>query len=145
MKLWEHPLAIAGAGVVLLVFGVYTRVQSLRSRSWPTVTGVITESYVSTSRRSRSSQTSHTAHIRYRYAVNGKTYDGDTISYAKGLFEGASVQVSHYPQGSPVGVYYDPKDPASAVLDPGTGPTPALALLAGVGCFGYAFWRGRMA
>ena len=35
MKLWEHPLAIVGIGVVLLVFGVYTRVQSLRSRSWP--------------------------------------------------------------------------------------------------------------
>ena len=36
MRLWEHPLAIVGAGVVLVVFGVYTRVQSLRGRSWPT-------------------------------------------------------------------------------------------------------------
>ena len=144
MKPWEHPLAITAAGVVLLVFGVYTRVQSLRSRSWPTVTGVITESRVQ-STRDRDGQWSHKARIRYRYAVNGKFYDGDTISYAKGLFEGASVQVSRYAQGSPVGVYYDPKDPTSAVLDPGTGPTPALALIAAVGCFGYAFWRARMA
>jgi hypothetical protein len=88
MRIWEHPLAMVATGVVVVVFGVYTRVQSLRSRSWPTVTGVITESYVS---------------------------------------------------------YYDPRDPASAVLDPGTGPTPGLALLAGVGCFSYAFWRARMA
>jgi hypothetical protein len=145
MRIWEHPLATVATGVVLVVFGVYTRVQSLRSRSWPTVTGVITESYVSTSRRSRSSERSETAHIRYRYAVNGKTYDSDTISYAKGFFDGASTQVSHYPQGSTVPVYYDPRDPASAVLDPGAGPTPGLALLAGVGCFGYAFWRARIA
>jgi len=144
MKLTQHPLAIVAGGVVLVVFGVYTRVQSLRSRSWPTVTGAVTESYVSRSRRSGSSQWSETLHFRYRYQVNGKTYDGDTISYAKGLFDGASTQVSRYPQGSPVSVYYDPKDPASAVLDPGTGPTPALALLAGVGCFGYAFWRTRV-
>jgi hypothetical protein len=144
MRLWEHPLAIVAAGVVLVVFGVYTRVQSLRSRSWPTAPGVITESRVDSS-RNRDGQWSHTARIRYRYTVDGKTYNGDTISYAKGLFDGASVQVSRYPQGSAVGVYYDPKDPASAVLDPGAGPTPALALLAGVGCFGYAFWRARMA
>jgi hypothetical protein len=144
MKPWEHPLAIVGAGVVLLVFGVYTRVQSLRSRSWPVVTGVITESRLD-SRRNRDGQWSHTARIHYRYDVNGKTYNSDTISYAKGLFDGASVQVSRYPQGSAVGVHYDPKDPRSAVLDPGTGPTPALALLASVGCFGYAFWRARVA
>lgn len=144
MRLWDHPLAIVAAGVVLVVFGVYTRVQSLRSRSWPTAPGVITESRVESSRK-REGQWSHVARIRYRYAVNGKTYDGDTISYAKGLFDGASVQVSRYPQGSAVGVYYDPKDPASAVLDPGAGPTPGLALLAAVGCFGYAFWRARMA
>jgi hypothetical protein len=144
MKIWEHPLGMVGIGVVLLVFGAYTRVQSLRSRSWPVVAGVITESRVRSS-RSTGGESSHSARIAYRYIVNGKTYNGDTISYAKGLFEGASVQVSRYPQGSVVGIHYDPTDPSSAVLDPGTGPTPALALLAGVGCFGYAFWRGRMA
>jgi hypothetical protein len=144
MKVWEHPLAMVGIGVVLLVFGAYTRVQSLRSRSWPVVAGVITESRVLSSRNS-SGQWSHSPRIRYRYAVDGKTYNGDTISYAKGLFDGASVKVSRYPQGSVVGIHYNPKDPASAVLDPGTGPTPALALLAGVGCFGYAFWRARAA
>ena len=90
MRVWEHPLAMIGIGVVLLVFGVYTRVQSLRSRSWPTVTGVITESRVD-STRDRDGQWSHTARIRYRYTVGGKTYNGDTISYAKGLFDGASV------------------------------------------------------
>ena len=51
MKVWEHPLAIVGAGVVLVVFGVYIRVQSLRSRSWPTAPGVITESRVDSSRQ----------------------------------------------------------------------------------------------
>jgi len=64
---------------------------------------------------------------------------------APDLLESATTTVNRYPQGAEVKVHYDPKDPATAVLDPGTGPTPALALLAGVGCFGYAFWRARMA
>jgi hypothetical protein len=144
MKLWDHPLVLVAAGVVLIVGGVSFRMLSLRSRSWPVVSGVITESHITysgtgTKRRSSGS------HIAYRYGVNGTFYQGSVVSYAPDLLESATTTVNRYPQGAEVKVHYDPKDPATAVLDPGTGPTPALALLAGVGCFGYAFWRARMA
>jgi Protein of unknown function (DUF3592) len=146
MKPWEHPLVIVAAGVVLLVFGVYMGVQGERSRNWPIAPGIITESnvqsnYSVTGRRRRSSS----AHIAYQYHANGKVYDSDWISYGKGLFENEYTQVRLHPQGSRVDVHYDPGNPARAVLDPGAGLVSLLAVLAGVGCFGYAFWRARMA
>jgi hypothetical protein len=146
MKPWEHPLAMVGAGVVLLVFGVYMGVQGERSRNWPTVPGVVAESEVvryrtgPTDRRRSSS-----ARITYRYVVDGKTYLAHRTSYFKDFFDGAIMEVGRYPQGSWVTVHYHPGDPATAVLDPGAGLASGLAVLAGIGCFSYAFWRARMA
>jgi hypothetical protein len=137
---------MVGIGAVLLVFGVYMGVQGERSRNWPVAPGIITESsvqshYGPTGRRNRS----RSARITYRYAVNGKFYTNDVISYGKDFFENEYTQVRLYAQGSRVEVRYDPGNPARAVLDPGAGVVPLLALLAGVGCFSYAFWRARMA
>ena len=146
MKVWEHPLALVGIGVVLLVFGLYMAVQGERSRNWPTAPGIITASemqsnYSLTGRRRRS----RSARIAYRYPVNGKFYTNDVISYGKGLFDNEYTTVRLYAQGSRVDVHYDPGNPARAVLDPGAGLVAVLALLAGVGCFSYAFWRARTA
>ena len=146
MKPWEHPLAIVGAGVVLLAVGVYVGVQGERSRNWPTAPGIITESDVQsnrslTGRRRRSSS----ARITYQYLVNGKSYNNDVVSYGMGLFENEYTLVRLHPQGSRVDVHYDPGNPARAVLDPGAGLVSLLAVLGGVGCFIYAFWRARMA
>ena len=145
-RVWEHPLAMVGIGAVLLVFGVYMGVQGERSRNWPIAPGIITESsmqsnYSPTGRRGRS----RSARITYRYPVNGKFYNNDVISYGKDFFENDYTQLRLYSQGSRVEVRYDPGNPARAVLDPGAGLVPVLAVLAGVGCFSYAFWRSRMA
>ena len=146
MKLWEQPLVFVGAGVILLVFGVYMGVQGERSRNWPTAPGIVTESYVQSSRSlTDRRQRSSSARITYRYPVNGTFYTNDVISYGKGLFDNEYTQVRVYAQGSRVEVRYDPGNPARAVLDPGAGLAPVLAVLAGVGCFGYAFWRARTA
>jgi len=145
MKVWEHPLAIVGIGVVLLGFGAYTGVQGERSRKWPTVPGIVAESDVRYHRNPNDNRRSSSARITYRYTANGTTYLGHRTSYFKDFFDGAITQVSRYPQGTWVTVHYDPGDPGTAVLDPGAGPASGLALLAGVGCFGYAFWRARTA
>jgi len=146
MRVWEHPLAMVGIGAVLLVVGLYMGVQGERSRTWPTAPGIVTESEVQSNsnvagRRNRS----RWARIVYRYPVNGTFYTNDLVSYGKGLFENEYTQVRLYAQGSRVEVRYDPGNPARAVLDPGAGLASLLALLAGVGCFSYAFWRARMA
>jgi uncharacterized protein DUF3592 len=144
MRVWDHPLAIVAAGVVLIVGGVYFRMLSLRSRSWPVVSGVITESHLTYS-GTGTKRTSSGSYIAYRYGVGGKFYNGSVVSYAPDIFESATSTVNRYPQGADVQVHYDPRDPATAVLEPGTGLTPFFALIGGVGCFGYAFWKDRMA
>ena len=144
MKLSDHPLMFVATGVVLIVGGVYFRMLSLRSRSWPVVPGVITESRITYS-GTGTKRTSSGSHIAYQYAVNGKFYKGSVVSYAPDILESATGTVSRYSQGAEVQVHYDPRDPATAVLDPGTGLTPLFALLGGAGCFGYAFWKNRMA
>ena len=146
MRIWEHPLAMVGIGAVLLLFGGYMGIQGERSRHWPTAPGIITESslqskYNPADRRERSLS----VRITYRYPVNGTFYTNDVVSYGQGYFENEYTQVRLHPQGSRVDVHYDPGNPARAVLDTGAGLVPLLALLAGVGCFSYAFWRARMA
>jgi hypothetical protein len=120
-------------------------VQGERSRNWPTAPGIVTESYVQSDRSlTGRRQRSRWARIIYRYPVNGTFYTNDVISYGMGLFDNEYTQVRVYAQGSRVEVRYDPGNPARAVLEPGAGLVPVLALLGGVGCFGYAFWRARM-
>jgi hypothetical protein len=143
---WKHPLVIVGIGVVLLAFGGYMGVQGERSRHWPTAPGIVTASevqpnYSLTGRRRRS----HSAHITYRYPVNGTFYTNDVISYGNDFFDNEYTQARVYAQGAGVEVRYDPGNPARAVLEPGAGLVPVLAVLAGVGCFSFAFWRARTA
>ena len=146
MRPWEHPIVMVGIGVVLLVFGAYLGVQGERSRNWPTAPGIITESSLqrnySLNGRPKRSQS---VRITYRYPVNGTFYTNDVISYGKDFFDNEYTQVRVYAQGSRVEVRYDPGNPARAVLEPGAGLAPVLAVLAGVGCFSYAFWRARTA
>jgi hypothetical protein len=62
--------------------------------------------------------------IKYDYAVGGHTYVGHRIALrpAGGGRSTADPTVQElaekYPPGSDVTVYYDPKHPASAVLEP---------------------------
>jgi hypothetical protein len=145
-RLWKSPLTFVAIGVVLLAFGGYLGVQGERSRNWPVAPGIITESsvqsnYSLTGRRKRS----RSVRIAYRYPVNGEFYTNDVVSYGKDFFDNEYTQVRLNSQGSRVDVHYDPGNPARAVLDPGAGVVPLLALLGGVGCFSYAFWRARMA
>ncbi len=138
MSVLRGPLGTVGLGVCLVVLGVWTRSASLRSRHWPSTPGVISASYVSV----RSGGKSRTGTIEYRYTVEGRTYTGSLLSFGKTLFESESTTVARYPQGAQVDVFYDPKDPALAVLDPGAAPGTGLALLAGIGLVGYGVWRG---
>jgi hypothetical protein len=135
--LW--PIA---AGVCLIVFGGYLRILSLRSRSWPVTTGVITDSYWRTRTKGYRKEKTR-AEIRYRYTVGGQIYRGDVISYGEMFFASDEARLQRYPQGAAVEVHYDPRDPGLAVLESGAGKAPGLFILAGLAALGYGVWLAR--
>lgn len=57
--------------------------------------------------------------IEYAYEVSGKTYVGTRIRLGRTRFSESQAQgvVDRYPRGSTVEVYYNPDDPAMAVLE----------------------------
>lgn len=59
--------------------------------------------------------------VRYRYGVDAKTYEGDGIkigAQTSMMRAFAENLVARYPVGAEVDVYYDPRDPKDAVLEP---------------------------
>ena len=67
--------------------------------------------------------TSYEVRIKYAYRINGSDFESSRISVSNryhGDKEWARDMIARiYPLGAPVAVYYDPADPARAVLIPG--------------------------
>src|ERR1051326_3471856 len=113
-----------GVGVGLLLFGNNQRRQGSASQSWPTTTGTILSATLDQQTR-RNSQGYHDVTyaptVEYTYEVNGNSYRSDkinagwTVSYDAGT---AQNKISQYQPGARVTVYYNPSDPADAVLEP---------------------------
>jgi hypothetical protein len=108
--------------------GVYLTAQYLKARAlarqsmnWPIVPGEVTTSLV----RKGSLQGRGTrAIVQYTYTVMGKTYESDKLSTADlsgmkltGPESSAKHVTKQYPKGLRVNVYYDPQNPAQAVLE----------------------------
>lgn len=58
--------------------------------------------------------------VEYRYTVHGETYTSHRIDFGDGgalSYRHALRQIRRYPRGGTVTVFYDPDDPASAVLE----------------------------
>jgi uncharacterized protein DUF3592 len=113
-----------GVGIGLLLFGMNQRKQGTASQSWPTTTGTILSATLSQQSR-RNSQGYHDVTyaptVEYTYEVNGNSYRSDkinagwTVSYDAGT---AQNKLSQYQPGTRVTVYYNPTNPANAVLEP---------------------------
>jgi hypothetical protein len=133
-KTWD-PGWIGTAGIILLVIAVAWGAQRAYnvkrySPGWPTCDGVVFESYVrENDNRHQDSQgnwhnrpSDYSVRIRYRYEVDGKSYDNGDIGAADPGYpsesEAAFIQ-SKYPVGAHVVVHYDPKHPGTSVLVPG--------------------------
>lgn len=127
LGLLVFPALIAG---ILL----WLHIQNFRTRNWLEASGRILSSKAAaktvrrldrdTSDGNRSSttterfETKNFAEIAYEFTVSGKTVEGSRIDLGAG--SGASEvakTLKRYPQGKIVRVLYDPKDPASCILE----------------------------
>ncbi|WP_339730958.1 DUF3592 domain-containing protein [uncultured Gimesia sp.] len=108
--------------VVTYLLGLPLIEQAKASQNWPTTKGVVLQSMVA-SPRSNNSSTSYTAVVSYSYQVQGQDYECGTVRFGIEISTSdrslAQETVKKYPVDKPVVVYYDPKNPAAAVLEPG--------------------------
>ena len=115
-------------GTVLLVVFGHQATQAVRSSSWPTVEGMVTESTVvqSTGRRSRKTDIPQ---ITYRYSVEGIEHVGTRLFFGSQYPEswttgakwttGTREYIARYPPGTLLRVHYDPEDAATSVIEAG--------------------------
>jgi hypothetical protein len=123
----SRPFSSRGLIVLLLVLGTLAPTATLphylrakNSAQWPQAIGVITSSYLQVGYFKR--RKSYLPEIRYRYQVGPTEYSGSRRSFnTVHLATQAASQrvIDAYPVGKTVAVFYDPKDPASALLEPG--------------------------
>lgn len=120
--------------------------QGAASKTWPSVTGTIVAS--SMNRRQNVGRYAYTRYIesydvdlQYSYRVNGQTWYGDKIGLGDLPVkrDEAEALLNRYSLGSTHKVYYDPADPAVAVLTPGYDGMARFHIIFGVvlplGCF----------
>jgi len=109
-------LSFLALGIALLWLGLRLRKWAQRTLSWPQASGKIVESRVE---MQGVADDSTVARIVYSYEVNGTPFKGSRLG-------GTGMQTPHmlvekYPVGATVQVFFDPADPASAVLERSTG------------------------
>jgi hypothetical protein len=103
------------------------------SKTWPTTRGTVLSSAVVVDSTSPggSNKDRYEADVRYRFAVNGQTYESNVIvpgvpkSFADRTM--ADKALGAYPKDGDVTVYYDPANPARSVLEHGS-PTQNIGL-----------------
>lgn len=113
-----------GLGILFFVLAFVQKSKAKKAaETWPKTDGIVENSELSVSHShdsDGSSSTTYSAHVNYSYKVNGMSYKNDAIGFGRssGGKKKAEKKLAQYPQGTPVTVYYDPKDPTKAVIEP---------------------------
>jgi hypothetical protein len=131
-------------GALFLAFGVSFVFEANESRNWPTATGNVTNVRVTWSLSNRDQAVpdrSYFYEIYYDYFVDDQPYSADRYSLGNGSNaspktynnedDAREAAFAAYQPGQVVTVYYDPADPASAVLAPGASTSTYVPLIFG--------------
>jgi hypothetical protein len=131
-------LAFAGAGVFLLVKSFKDRKKAEASQGWPTTQGQIIAARISESTSTDSDgdrSTSYSPAVEYTYNVAGQEYKGNKVAFGftqgYGRYAKAQAALARYPLGAQVTVFYDPANPADAVLERKAGGS-TISLVMGI-------------
>ena len=115
---------LIGFGVIAIAIGAVVYLvqfrQGLRadaSKKWPQAPGIVIASALEKSPEHRRR---YIAALQYGYRVAGKDYRASRVFWGgnEGREKHMASVVETYPAGASVRVFYDPKNPAEAVLDP---------------------------
>jgi len=117
-------------GVTLIVVGgamiLFAQIANKRAeaaQAWPVVQGKVESTEVKR-HSSHNPKTHHTTVsyipvVNYSYTVEGSSYKGSKLTFGSSTYDSTTAHniVDQYSTGSSVGVHYDPKNPAKAVLE----------------------------
>jgi hypothetical protein len=128
-------VALAVAGVVVFMVGLWRMRQAARTRRWPTVQGTVLSSTTASRQgppppplasedadAERPPQTLYRPLVKYTYTVGSRTYTSETLGPDDVEHSSERLAREHaarYAPSAPVTVYYDPNDPGRAYLEPG--------------------------
>lgn len=153
LRWWIRRLAIPEAMVVLglavTYWGSQVAKQSEASAFWPSTSGTVLASRVTSttfsgsssarssgsSSASREGKTRYGPYVQYEYRAQGQRFVGEGVRLVTQLHESeaeARAVVDRYPVGSHVQVFFDPDDPGTAVLESGAELESYVILFAGV-------------
>lgn len=138
-------LLFAAAGLHISSDSLRTIAASKASVNWPATEGRITAAWIETYVDTSDGSNSTVLRINYGYRVDGQEYTSGRPAFG---FWDASLE--DYPVGKRVLVYYDPRHPNQAVLEPGRCSGCHAALAFGVSlpfvvsllCYGIYRLRG---
>jgi hypothetical protein len=124
------PIGCVAIGLLGLRLYWQTRRKLQASGNWPTAAGTITESEVvealnreTDDRGHETVSTEYRVGIRFSYKVAGREFHSGNWKWGWTAIHGSPEKpaaiVAAYPVGKSVLVFYDPTEPATAVLEPG--------------------------
>jgi len=108
------------AGLGFSAFFVFPAVKVIQARSWDPVPCEIVESFVES--HAGDDGSTYSVEVRYRYQVDGVSYDGDRYRFLGGSSSGYDSKqevVDGLPPGTVTQCWVDPEDPSNVVLDRG--------------------------
>jgi len=128
-------LGVAGYGIRIIH-------QARESASWVPTDGQITHSQMVSN--SGGEGTTYAPEVHYTYQVEGKEYNGTRIFIGDNRYSSngdyARNYIERYPVGKEVSVYFDPQQPGSAILEPGTSKKSYFPLALGLGFAAFGGW-----
>jgi hypothetical protein len=114
-------LVVAVIGIGIFLVGFFQMKKSRAAASWPSAPGMIRKAEIG---RDQSVDHEATATLKlcieYNFQASGGEHTGTRIRFDETLYHSmkeAQKELSRYPVGGPVTVFFDPQNPAECVLE----------------------------
>ena len=130
------PLLLILVGVLILAGAMPSWLAARKSRKWPSVEGRIIEAQEVRGKGSVDGSRNAVSmpQVEYVYTVEGKKHQGRRVVHGTPLLWSTRRVLRRYPKGKVCPVFYHPRQPKLAILEPGAKLAHSVFPGLGVGC-----------